>query len=318
MPHTQTPPRTPVPVRRAPPDGRRRTARGRHAAAPRRSLRALLIALAALLAPSALARTSIVVSIHPYADLVRQIVGDQADVHQVLPSGASPHSFDPRPSDSMTMAGADLVVMNGGIDDWLTKLVRAAAPDVPTLVVTRALAFDPIQGDAADGTFNPHVWLDPSLMAQAVPLLADAVAGVDPEHADAYRNRAEALAAALRTLDEALAAQLAPLAGAAFVPFHDGWPYFARHYGLDLVVSIEPFAGREPSARYVSRAIADIRASGARAVFSERQLNPRPAQVVAEAAGVTLAILDPIGSDGQSYQELMRANVATVVEALSH
>jgi len=316
MPHTQTPP-PPVPMRRAPPAGRRRAARGRHAATPRRSLRALLLALAALLAPGALARTSIVVSIHPYADLVRQIVGDQADVHQVLPSGASPHSFDPRPSDSMTMAGADLVVMNGGIDDWLTKLVSAAAPDVPTLVVTRALSFDPVQGDAADGTFNPHVWLDPSLMAQAVPLLADAVSGVDPEHADAYRNRAEVLATELRTLDEALAAQLAPLAGAPFVPFHDGWPYFARHYGLNLVVSIEPFAGREPSARYVSRAIADIRAAGARAVFSERQLNSRPAQVVAEAAGVTLAILDPIGRDGQSYQELMRANVATVVGALS-
>ena len=257
----------------------------------------------------------IVASIHPYADLLQQIAGDRADVVQLLPSGASPHTFDPTPSQARAIAGAALVVINGGVDDWARRLVTAAAPRTPLMVVTEQLHYRPIQGgDGASG--NPHVWLDPSLMVQAVPLWVAALSRVDPADAATFRANGERLVTSLETLDRELAQALAPLAGAPFVPFHDAWPYFARHYGLDLVVSIEPSPGREPSPRYVADAVATIRRVDARAVFDERQLNPRPAQVVAAAAGVPLVTLDPLGGRTESYQQLMRANVAAVLGAL--
>lgn len=270
----------------------------------------------ALLATVAFAEPSVVVSIHPYADLVTQIAGGKVDVHQLLPSGASPHTFDPTPSQARVLAGADLAVMNGGVDDWLRQLLRATAPGVPLVVVTERIPYQPIQGGAGAGA-NPHVWLDPSLMEEAVPVLVSALSRIDPTDAALYRANGAAVRASLRTLDEELTAQLAPLRGAPFVPFHDAWPYFARHFGLDLVVTIEPSPGREPSPRYVADAVAAIRKSGAKAVFGERQLDPRPAQVVAEAAGVALATLDPIGDSDQSYQDMMRANVAIIVRTIA-
>jgi len=270
----------------------------------------------ALLATVAFAKPSVVVSIHPYADLVTQIAGGQVAVHQLLPSGASPHTFDPTPSQARLLAGADLAVMNGGVDDWLRQLLRATAPRVPLVVVAERIPYHPIQGDAGAGV-NPHVWLDPSLMEEAIPVLVSALSHIDPADTALYQANGAALRASLRTLDEELTAQLAPLRGAPFVPFHDAWPYFARHFGLDLVVTIEPSPGREPSPRYVADAVAAIRKSGAKAVFGERQLDPRPAQVVAEAAGVKLATLDPIGRSDQSYQDLMRANVATIVRTIA-
>lgn len=288
--------------------------RSRYGGRSRRRL-ALVAALLGVLA-SAQAEPVVVASLHPYADLLRQIVGDRASVVQLLPSGASPHTFDPTPSQARALAGASLVVMNGGIDDWARRLVAAAAPATPLFVVTERLSYTPIQGsDGAAG--NPHVWLDPSLMAAAVPLWVSALTQVDPADGQLFRHNGERLVASLRALDTALAAELAPLAGAPFVPFHDAWPYFARHFHLDLVASIEPSPGREPSPRYVAEAVATIRATGARAVFAERQLDPRPAQVVAEAAGVSLATLDPLGGAGESYQQLLEANVATIVKALS-
>ncbi|MEJ2292898.1 MAG: metal ABC transporter substrate-binding protein [Deinococcales bacterium] len=270
-----------------------------------------------LLGATAWGRPTVVASIHPYANVIEQIVGTRMNVVQLLPSGASPHTFDPTPSQAGSIAGAALIVMNGGVDDWARRLVTAAAPGTPLFVVTDRLDYQPIQGAGGVGA-NPHVWLDPSLMASAVPLLVEALASVDPEDAAAFRANGADLVRSLKSLDEALSQELAPLRGAPFVPFHDAWPYFARHFGLDLVASVEPTPGREPSPRYVAEAVATIRRVHAKAVFDERQLNPRPAQVVAEAAGVPLVTLDPLGSKGESYQDLLRANVNAIVKALGN
>jgi zinc transport system substrate-binding protein len=279
--------------------------------------------------PGRFARPSVVVSIHPLYDLVRQLAGDDADVVRVLAPGASPHTFDPSPRDVARLVRADLVVMNGGLDLWLRGLVEASGARAPIVevigldAVRRALAegFPELVALTADGAtagFNTHVWLDPLVMAAALPDLAEALAGVDPGRADAYRARSEALVAELEALDAELRITLAPIAGAAFVPFHDAWPYFAARYGLDLVVEIEPFPGREPSPAYLREALRLIRASGASAVFSETQLERRPAEVVAAEAGVALFELDPLGGfDGRDrYQDLLRWNAAVLLEGL--
>jgi zinc transport system substrate-binding protein len=294
----------------------------------------------------------VVVSIHPYADLARQIAGDAAEVVTLLPAGASPHVYDPSPSQATALARADVVVMNGGIDAWLARLVEATAPAAEQLVMLETIAFTPVEaheheggeeamdsadthdahGDdeaeghhdasEADGDLlfvNPHVWLDPTLAARAVSAMAETFARVAPDRAGAFASNAEALVADLYALDAELAALLAPAAGAPFVPFHDAWPYFAQRYGLEVVVTLEPFPGREPSPRYVADAVALVRAAQAPAVFGERQLNPRPAEVVAESAGVRLVILDPIGGapGPERYQDLMRENARKIVEALA-
>lgn len=293
-----------------------------------RRLLASCLALA-LLAGAAAARPNVVVSIHPLYDLVRQIAGDDADVVRVLAPGASPHTFDPTPRDVARIVAADLVVMNGALDLWLRNLVEASGARAPVLeliglepvqAVLRESFPDLVSADAGGASygFNAHVWLDPLVMAAAVPELAAALAGADAAAADRYRARGDALVADLEALHAELAERLAPVAGAAFVPFHDAWPYFAARYGLDLVVEIEPFPGREPSPAYLRTALGLIRDSGARVIFGEAQLERRPAEVVAAEAGVALAVLDPLGGlDGRErYQELLRWNAAVLLESL--
>ena len=261
----------------------------------------------------------IVTSIHPYDALVQEIVGENAEIVQVLPSGASPHTFDPTPQDVARLADADLIVFNGVVDSWLADLVGASGTDAPVLEVIRELTFEPVAGDLGEGeSVNPHIWLDPTLMIQVVPLIVKHLAQIDPQNAASYETNGKAVAKELRSLDANLKEMLAPFKGAAFVPFHDGWPYFARHYGLDLVVEIEPAPGREPSPTYIADALSLIEGSGAKAIFSEVQLPARPAEVVAESAGLPLYILDPLGGseETESYADLLRYNARTIVTAL--
>jgi zinc transport system substrate-binding protein len=280
------------------------------------------------------AQPNIVVSIHPYFDIVRQIAGETANVTRMLPVGASPHTFDPSPRDLRRIAEADLVIVNGGygIDSWLLRLIDATGTQVPVINIFDALdftntraefyTFDEAQLDRpvdAYAAVNSHLWLDPVLMMQIVPILVESIAEADPDHAETYRARGEALIAELDALHQELTEIMAPIRGAAFVPFHDAWPYFAERYGLDLIVEIEPFPGREPTPAYLQYALGLIEGSDAQAIFTEPQLSRRPAEVVAENAGLPLYMIDPLGGtpETDSYQELMRHNAQVLVEALA-
>lgn len=169
------------------------------------------------------------------------------------------------------------------------------------------------------GDVNAHVWLDPRRMSVIVDALALRIAELDPGRADDVRAAAEAYQAELDALDAEIAERLAPFAGAPFVPFHDAWPYFAERYGLNLVLEVEPFPGREPSARALAEAVTTLRDVGARAIFTETQLDDRPARVLADEAGVALGVLDPLGgAEGRDgYLALQRYNAAAIEEALS-
>jgi ABC-type Zn uptake system ZnuABC Zn-binding protein ZnuA len=292
----------------------------------------LLLSLFAA-ATFAFAKPTVVVSIHPWYDITRQIALEHANVVRILPPGASPHTFDPTPRDLRRITEADLVIVNGGygIDGWLLRLIEATGTRVEIVDIFDALdfantraqhyAFDEAELDRPVDPYAPvnsHLWLDPVLVQAVVPVVAEGLAELDPENAEAYRANAEALMAELEALHEELMATLEPIRGAAFVPFHDAWPYFAERYGLDLIVEIEPFPGREPTPAYLQYALGLIEGSGAKAIFTEPQLARRPAEVVAESAGLPLYTLDPLGGtpERERYQDLMRQNARVLVEAL--
>ena len=294
------------------------------------------VSLVALLTSVVAAKPTVVVSIHPYYDLTRQIAGDHAEVMRVLPPGASPHTFDPTPRDVARIAGADLVVVNGGygVDGWLLELVEATGVAAPITNIFDELDFRQVQselyeaGAARDAEereasryapINSHLWLDPLLLIDVVAIISEALQEVDGANAEAYQANAAQLIGELESLHADLSEMLEPLRGAAFVPFHDAWPYFAERYGLNLVVEIEPFPGREPSPSYIQYALALIEDTGAKAIFTEPQLPKRPAEVVAENAGLPLYTIDPLGGTAEagSYVELMLSNARTLLKALS-
>jgi len=268
------------------------------------------------------ARPLVITSIYPYYSLTRQLADGLAEVVLLLPPGASPHTFALTPRAVAQLTRADLVIMNGGLDAWLEQAVAASGTRAPLLEVLATLPQEVLIGSAGKDTLdrfgvNPHVWLDPVLMEEVVMRIARELAGLDAEHAELYLDRGADLKRQLQALHEELQQTLFPLQGEPFIPFHDSWPYFARRYGLELVVEIEPFPGRQPSPRYLTQVVSLIRQSGARAIFTERQLDPRPAVVVAEAAGVMLYALDPLGGgDAAEYQDLLRHNAQVLLEGL--
>ena len=271
---------------------------------------------------------NIVTSIHPYYSLTQQIA-PQADVHRLLAVGASPHSFEPRPSQIRTVANADLIIINGVIDDWVYDIIDATKSKAIVLNMMTELDFEHIEdheghnhGPETDSENkdlgNPHIWLNPALMSRATTLIAEHIIELQIDSTDNVQANAQRLSNQINTLDRQIQTRLSLIGNEAFVPFHNAWAHFADHYHLNLLLEIEPAPGREPTAHYLAEALESIAEANTKAVFSEVQLAKRPAQVVADNAKVALYQLDPIGgtSGRESYQDMLLFNARTIIEAL--
>ena len=288
----------------------------------------------------------IITTFHPYYSLVKQ-VAPEAEVINLLPAGSSPHYFDPSPGTAIQLNTADLVILNGVIDEWIYDLVKSSGSEAKVIKILELATTKPILGSGqdnydseshdehetegesgsdheidihahGDSKVNSHIWLDPVIMMSATTIIAGQLIEIDEANAESYIANARNLVSELTALDKELQELLKPVRGAAFVPFHSAWPYFARRYRLNLVVEIEPSPGQGPTARYLAYALAEIEESGATAIFNEVQLSARAAEVVAEEAGIELFLLDPIGGgeETKSYQDLLRYNANIIAEAL--
>lgn len=278
------------------------------------------------------ARWKVAVDILPYADLVYQVASGQVQVEVLVPPGASPHTYDLTPRQRAFVEEADLVVANGlGLEPWLDELIGKGArgrvillgerlpPDVLLRVDREG------HGHVADervGPVDPHVWLDPQLMALMAEEVAGVLAEMDPGNADFFWDNARAFRERIELLDEEIRKELSRLARRDFVAYHSAWAYFARRYGLVQAGVVEERPGEEPGAGELARLVEEMRDAGTNVVFTEPQLSSQVAEVLAREVGpgVRVVELDPLGRDDDpdrsDYIGLMRFNLRRMVEAL--
>lgn len=282
------------------------------------------------LGTSAHAKMNVVVTIQPYYSIVKNIAGDKANVTRLVPVGASPEIFEPTPADMKTVSRAKVVFMNGlGLDEWLQPVIKNSGTKAKVTEFGEVLKFPPIvaeehageseeahEGHGHEGT-DPHIFLDASIMALAATRAGADLAKADPANANYYQSRAKTENQKLLKLHAELKSSLKPVAGQKIVTFHGAFNYYARAYGLKVAAAIEPFPGKEPSARYVTEVVKLIRQQKVKAVFAEPQLPENAARTIAESAGAKLFVLDPEGSKLSSdYYGMMRYNRDTLLKAL--
>ena len=275
-------------------------------------LRRAGLTLALASAPASAAPLAAVVTITPLGFLVQELGGERVSVHVLVPPGASPHAFEPRPTDLAAVSGAALFVSAGaGVDDWVARLGDADGPR--PLVLLDALGATPP---------DPHFWLDPiGVRDQALPVLEQALRTADPAGAEHYAARRRAFANTLTALDAEIRAALAGITRRPLVPTHAAWGAFATRYAIPLLEPVERRAAEEPNPRTLARLADAARAGGAVAVLVEPQLSPAAADALAEALGVPAIVADPYGDprvpERGSYAALLRFDAAAFRRALA-
>jgi ABC-type Zn uptake system ZnuABC Zn-binding protein ZnuA len=242
-------------------------------------------------------------------------------VDLMLPASLGcPHDYALTPGEMRKIAAAALFVANGlGMEEFLGAPVRKANPGIR--VVETAAAVPPVRDEnGGHGSVNPHAWVSPKSAVLQVRAIERALSEMSPADAPRFRANADAYARRLAALSAEFDAAAAGFRRRNIVAFHDVFDYLARDYGLRIVGEVETVPGQEPSAGEVRKLARVIREKGVPALFVSPDSPPRVAEMVAREAGVPVRVLDPVATGSTApgaYEEAMRRNLGTLVEALS-
>ncbi|MDE0517881.1 MAG: metal ABC transporter substrate-binding protein, partial [Acidimicrobiaceae bacterium] len=181
--------------------------------------------------------------------------------------------------------------------------------------------------DHAHGAEDPHVWFDPHRVAEALPVLAQALtahAGLDPAAVEACMNsyRAE-----LEAVDAEIAAKIEqlPPESRKLVTNHDAFAYFAARYGFEVIGTVIPSLSSmaEANPAGLEELAEIIEHEGIKAIFAEIQHSGDEIEALAARIGgvevVTLytGSLGPPGSGAETYTGYLRTNTDLIVDSLN-
>ncbi len=250
---------------------------------------------------------SVFVSIVPQKFFVEAIGGDRVAVAVMVPPGASPATYEPKPRQMVELSKASLYFSIGVPFEgaWLERI--ASANRAMTIVATqegierRAMASHRHDGhvdghDDGGRGLDPHVWLSPRAALTLGRNILRALVAADPEGAPLFRENYRRFAGAVVDLDLELMERLSSLPeGTPFMVFHPSWGYFAGDYGLkQLAVEME---GKEPKAGELAALVELARREAIRVLFVQPQFSQKAAKVLAGATGASVETLDPLAED---------------------
>lgn len=270
-------------------------------------------------------------------DFAQEVGGDHIALKTIVGPNGDAHVYEPKPTDAMALARADVVLTNGLLfEGFLARLIEASGTTAPVLALTDGVNVlqDPHGGHYhfVDGQAvfhaqpnNPHAWQSIAAAKICVANIAKAFCAADAPNCADYEANAATYTEQLSALDAEVRAALdaIPEDKRVIVVAHDAYQYFARDYGLRFLSPVGISTESEASAADVAGLVREIRDQKASAVFAENIADSRLVEQIASEAGLSLggtlysdALSEPDGP-APTYVEMMRANVSTITQAIA-
>jgi ABC-type Zn uptake system ZnuABC Zn-binding protein ZnuA len=283
---------------------------------------------------SAEAQPLVVTTTPDLKSIVEAVAGGSVRVESLVPPGADPEAFEPRPSHVSLVREASLVARIGlGYDEWLNPLLKqsqnaALQPGGSHhLDLSTAVALLEVQGRSvearsghAHGAANPHYWLDPVNVEILSAQIAEALTRIAPDDASVIAAAQKHYADALRAGIERWSGALREFRGASVIAYHNSWPYFARRFRLNILDVIEAKEGVPPSPARLLALVQRMRAEKVRAILHEAFEPLASSNFLAQRTGARVVVMAPsVGAKAEAGDliALFDHNTAMLVQALT-
>jgi zinc transport system substrate-binding protein len=284
------------------------------------SLKTIIIFLLSFLIQSSVFadnRLSVFVSIEPQKYFVSQLGKDLVDVQVMVQSGASPHTYEPKPLQMAALSKAGIYFSIGVTFEnaWLNKI----ASSNPHLLIVHTdekiqkipmsthhhhhhddddddTADSPVEDHDHDhqqnGILDPHIWLSPPLVKIQALNIFKALQQADPANSETYEANYKNFIAEIDLLHIELENTFSGKEETPFMVFHPSWGYFAKTYGLKQVpIEVE---GKDPKPAQLMEVIEFAKEHKIKVIFVQPQFSTRSAQMVAKEIGGQVVSVDPL------------------------
>ena len=291
----------------------------------------LAAALGAVRADARAADAMAVATVGMIGDVAHNVAGDCVAIETLMGPGVDPHLYQASAGDVRLFQRADAILYAGySLEGQLGEVLDRLGESKPAVAVAPA-SIDPADLITVQDIYgiDPHLWMDVALWSRIAPTIADTLAEVVPDCAEAMRANAEDYRRQLAALDDWITASVAsiPADQRVLVTAHDAFAYYGRAYGIDVRgiqgISTEAEAGIK-DIRDVVDLVVELAVP---AVFVETTINPRTIQAVVDAAadrGHEVRVggelfSDAMGAPGTAegtYIGMLRANTLRIVTGL--
>ncbi len=299
-----------------------------------------VITLIALASPAASsAPLKVVASFSVIGDFARNVGGERVEVTTLVGPNGDAHVYEPKPTDAVAVAGADVVLVNGlHFEGFLQRLIDASATRAAIVEVTKGIAPIEFKPEFAEegsheessreghdhGPLDPHAFQSVANAKIYVKNIADAFCMADTDGCVGYQTNAEAYMKKLDALDGEVKSAIAsiPEAKRVVITSHDAFGYFEHEYGLTFLAPQGISTDAEPSAADVAKLVKQIRQDKASAIFVENITNPKLVEQIAGETGIKVGgtlysdSLSPPDGPALTYLDMMRSNIAVLKGAI--
>jgi zinc transport system substrate-binding protein len=249
----------------------------------------------------------VAVTIYPFYDIVKEIVGDKFEVVLIVPPGAEPHNFEIRPQDILKLRGVKIIFSHGLIiDDWTKNLTQnlKSAKVIPLYQSVNLIDQD------------PHFWLSLENMKKVAQKVAKEMENFDPQNKDYYEKNLENVFNKLNELSKFAQNESKNFSSRYLITQHNAFKYLAQELNLNIMGFLEG-PNKELTPAELQKLIDSIRALKIKVIFKEPGEESNLLKTLAKEFNLKIYELDPIeGKSGLNYFDAYRKNIETLKESL--
>lgn len=268
-------------------------------------------------------KISVVATIFPQYDFVRQIAGENVELKMLLKPGEETHSYEPTPQDIIAIQNSDLFIYVGGENDAWVEDILESMPDNGRKTLKLVDCVDTVEEEHVEGMkeerghdhdeddaeheedeedheehgqhgqedthsvheIDEHVWTSPVNAIKIVEQIKEELCEIDSKNASAYEENAEAYVAQLKELDQEFQ-DVVDHSKRKLMIFGDRFPfrYFAEAYDLDYYAAFSGCASdTEPSAATMAFLINKVQDEKINTILKMELSNENIAKAIAEA-----------------------------------
>jgi ABC-type Zn uptake system ZnuABC Zn-binding protein ZnuA len=249
----------------------------------------------------------------PLFDITRNIAGDNATVLQLMPPNSSIHSFELTPFVEEKIQSAKLIISLGlEADGWTKSVAEKYAKKTFIVSSSPGISLHYFNNNLPD----PHYALSIKNATTIAQTIARYLISLDPEHKSQYETNEQLYIQKLLAADKIITEELLPFKERKIITEHDAWWYFAHDYNLDIPITFQETAGKNPEDDYLKKVVSEIQTNKIKTIFFEPQLSTELLKKFATQNNVSLASIDPMdggGTNESSYIAIMLENTKKII-----
>jgi zinc transport system substrate-binding protein len=255
-----------------------------------------------------------VASFYPISQLVKYIGGDKIEITTLIPEGSEPHNYEIKPNDISNLKGADVIFINGVIDQWIygIDVDRTKIIDLSKSLDSANILKDNL------GNTDPHYWQDTNNLIRQAEVISSKLTMLDAANTGAYRLNLIELTNKLDTIKANGKNIMKNCKTNTIITYHRAYDYLAKEYALQVITLLGFGDEGEVSSSSLNQMRSIAKDKQIKYLLVDSMENVAEATKIAQNSSLEILSFATLegSQNGQTLLDLYQRNLDTLRKAL--